>query len=266
LRAVIGIDAAWTDSNPSGVALCVEDPGGWRCAAVAPSYADFVAIGAGTPVNWQQAKIAGAAPTLGPLLAAARAIEPLATLQVIALDIPLSRNAIDGRRKADNDISKSFGAKACSTHSPSAARPGPISTTLRIDLQLAGFPLITSMSTPVPQVPAAIEVYPHVALLTLLHANYRIPYKVSKSGTYWPNVALKARQDRLLAEWRRIVAALAPQLSMALTIPLTFKSAAAMKRYEDAIDALVCAWVGIKYLNGQADAYGDATAAIWVPE
>jgi hypothetical protein len=31
------------------------------------------------------------------------------------------------------------------------------------------------------------------------------------------------------------------------------------------IDALVCAWVGMKYLAGEAVAYGDETAAIWVP-
>ena len=29
-RAVLGIDAAWTVSQPSGVALAVETEGGWR--------------------------------------------------------------------------------------------------------------------------------------------------------------------------------------------------------------------------------------------
>ena len=38
-----------------------------------------------------------------------------------------------------------------------------------------------------------------------------------------------------------------------------------LKRYEDTIDALICAWVGMKYLDGKAHAYGDETAAIWVP-
>jgi predicted RNase H-like nuclease len=42
-------------------------------------------------------------------------------------------------------------------------------------------------------------------------------------------------------------------------------SASGLKRYEDALDALVCAWVGAKYLLGEAVAYGDGTAAIWVP-
>jgi predicted RNase H-like nuclease len=38
-----------------------------------------------------------------------------------------------------------------------------------------------------------------------------------------------------------------------------------LKRYEDSLDALVCAWVGAKYLEGEAVAYGDHTAAIWIP-
>jgi predicted RNase H-like nuclease len=42
-------------------------------------------------------------------------------------------------------------------------------------------------------------------------------------------------------------------------------SLAHLKRYEDALDALVCAWVGVCALNGSARAYGDDAAAIWVP-
>jgi predicted RNase H-like nuclease len=38
------------------------------------------------------------------------------------------------------------------------------------------------------------------------------------------------------------------------------------KTYEDALDALVSAWVGMKYLEGNATPYGDSTAAIWIPE
>jgi len=34
---------------------------------------------------------------------------------------------------------------------------------------------------------------------------------------------------------------------------------------EDAIDALVCAWVGIAYLEDRVVSYGDATAPIWSP-
>jgi predicted RNase H-like nuclease len=38
-----------------------------------------------------------------------------------------------------------------------------------------------------------------------------------------------------------------------------------LKRYEDALDALVCAWVGTEYLAGRTVPLGDDTAAIWCP-
>jgi predicted RNase H-like nuclease len=39
-----------------------------------------------------------------------------------------------------------------------------------------------------------------------------------------------------------------------------------LKRFEDAIDALVCAWVGAQYLKGNALPYGDIAGAIWIPK
>jgi hypothetical protein len=38
-----------------------------------------------------------------------------------------------------------------------------------------------------------------------------------------------------------------------------------LKRYEDSLDALVCAWVGAEHLAGRTVPYGDSTAAIWCP-
>jgi hypothetical protein len=38
MRAVLGIDAAWTITQPSGVALAVERSNGWRMIAAAASY------------------------------------------------------------------------------------------------------------------------------------------------------------------------------------------------------------------------------------
>jgi predicted RNase H-like nuclease len=40
----------------------------------------------------------------------------------------------------------------------------------------------------------------------------------------------------------------------------------ALKAYEDMIDAVVCAWVGVAVLERRATAYGDADSAIWVPD
>jgi len=37
------------------------------------------------------------------------------------------------------------------------------------------------------------------------------------------------------------------------------------KRYEDALDALVCTWVGVEHLEVNTVPLGDETAAIWCP-
>ncbi len=37
------------------------------------------------------------------------------------------------------------------------------------------------------------------------------------------------------------------------------------KGYEDALDALVCAWVALQFFKGTCYAYGDKTSCIWIP-
>ena len=44
VHCVLGIDAAWTAHNPSGVALVQRAAEGWQCLALAPSYDAFLAL------------------------------------------------------------------------------------------------------------------------------------------------------------------------------------------------------------------------------
>jgi predicted RNase H-like nuclease len=109
-----------------------------------------------------------------------------------------------------------------------------------------------------------IEVYPHVSLLALCEAQERLPYKVSKArdGT----VAVRVR--RLLREFERILTALQSRIAginLRLPTPKTGLTLSHLKRFEDALDALVCVWTGIGFLEGRAEAYGDNDAAIWCP-
>ena len=265
MRAVIGIDAAWTRDRPSGVALCVERGGAWDCEAVAPSYADFFALGDRQEISWDHPRADRGSPEPSRILRAAAALAPGARMMAVALDLPLASVPIAGRRKADQDVSREFGGRGCSTHSPTPARPGRISTTVRAGFEAAGFPLAT-VGTP-HSGPAIVEVYPHVALLSLLPDDYRIPYKVSRSGRYWPGVPVDERRQRLLEQWHRILSALAVHMEVRLEVPKSksFASLSAMKPYEDAIDAMVCAWVAIEFLTGNARPLGDDTAAIWIP-
>jgi predicted RNase H-like nuclease len=113
-------------------------------------------------------------------------------------------------------------------------------------------------------------VYPHPALLTLMNADKRVPYKQSKSKTYWDKADKTQRIANLLQEYQQIKAKLHEAMGpFELPLPAPQPSAelklATLKRYEDALDALICCWVGTLYAEGKARPLGDDTAAIWCP-
>jgi predicted RNase H-like nuclease len=182
--------------------------------------------------------------------------------------MPIASVPITGRREAGNAISSEFGGKGCSTHSPSPKRPGILSKCLSRGFEKLGYRLVTKVTGKAAS-GNLIEVYPHPALLKLLGDNYRIPYKVVKSNRYWPTASIAMRKEKLLAQHARILSNLQQEIAcIELELPdlHDVKSLSSLKPYEDALDSLLCAWVGIKYLQGEATPYGDDTAAIWVPK
>lgn len=266
MRAVLGIDAAWTQGEPSGVALIADDGASWRQISVAPSYEAFVNGCSGRDVDWLARPSGGPCDPSG-LLAAAADVLGHASIVVVAVDMPMATAPICGRRVADDETSRAFGRNGCAVHSPSRARPGPVGEALHRGFARHGFSLATRTTT-VATTPALLEVYPHAALLLLLDVDYRIPYKVAKSHRYWPGATAVERQANLLHEFRRIYGALTLEIrALELRLPPSAvgRPFVQLKRYEDALDALVCAWIGSKYLDGGITSYGDDTAAIWVP-
>ena len=266
-ECVLGIDAAWTAHQPSGIALVRRCKTSWSCLAVAPSYDIFLAVAAGQTWDPEQ-KATGSRPDPAALLQASKQLAG-AEVSCVSVDMPLATKPITSRRAADTAISSRFGPRGCAVHSPSAERPGAIADQLRADFAALGYPLHTSGSDQVD--PALIECYPHVALLALLHRNYRVPYKVSRSGQYWkaeqPPIAERIR--RLLAEFTAIHQALSQRISaIPLTLPQPHEvtTLSSLKPVEDMLDALICAWIGIEHLEGRTVGLGDATAAIWVPQ
>lgn len=266
MTVVLGIDAAWTPHEPSGVALVAKRTGRWRLLCVAPSYASFLDHAEGVPVDWTAGRFQGDNPDIGKLLPAAAKIAGK-DVDVVSVDMPVSTVPFSGRRVADNAISRAFGGRGCSAHSPNAERPGRLGHNLMSQLDAAGYPLSTAVDYPGTE-HRTVEVYPHPALLALLGRDYRVPYKVSKSRTYWHSEDLPTRIVHLINVFREIEAALN---SMFGDTGLRIPSSAAvdqlskLKRHEDAIDGLLCAWIATKYIEGAATPYGDNTAAIWVP-
>ena len=142
---------------------------------------------------------------------------------------------ITSRRAADTAVSSRFGPKGCDQ------RP-----------------------------PALIECYPHVALLALLQRNYRVPYKVSRSGQYWKAEKLtrSERIERLLEQFQAIRTGLDAHIRGIpnfIPTPSELTTLASLKPVEDMLDALICAWMGIEHLEGRTVGLGDNSAAIWIP-
>lgn len=264
-RAVLGIDAAWTSGQPSGISLVYETDSGWACAAAAPSYASFTALGVnGTAIDWN-GPLAAASPDPQALKNAAVALLPRRNdfSLTITVDMPVSKKAIVTRREADNAVSRRFGAAGCGTHSPSPERPGRIGAALTKGFGELGHRVAAAGDS---VEGALLEVYPHPALLVLLGRDRRVPYKVSRSRQYWPEASPAERVGLLLREFRQIHAALAARIeNVDVPLPRSAPTLSALKRFEDTLDALISAWVGIECLEGRGDAFGDSTAAIWCP-
>ncbi|PWE53776.1 DUF429 domain-containing protein [Metarhizobium album] len=251
------MDAAWTLTEPSGVALIVERDGQWHLEAVSPSYAHFISDEAG------RHRPRGSAVSANLLLEeAARRIGQ--AIDLVAIDMPLSQRPIISRRLSDNLVSSAYGARHGGTHSPSAVRPGAISDRLRRDLGTLGYPLLTAAIDQ----PGTIEVYPHPALIELLKAEKRLPYKTSKVRNYWRDDPPGIRRERLLGVWNDIVGALDQEVAdthKMLSVPAYNAIGWQMKAFEDMLDAVICAWVGACALDGKATPFGDQESAIWIP-
>jgi predicted RNase H-like nuclease len=192
MQAVLGIDAAWTLTQPSGVALAVERSNGWRMIGAAASYQRFRAMT--DRRQPAEPRPSGSSPDAPALLTSAPILcgRPV---DLVAIDMPLALTPINTRRVADDAVSRTYGGRKCGTHTPSALRPGRISDALRESFERAGYPLGTDRLAR----PGVIEVYPHPALVELLGASKRLPYKASKVGNYWPQASLQERRTLLIS-------------------------------------------------------------------
>lgn len=257
---VLGIDAAWTATQPSGVALVRKRRGRWHCIALAPSYASFLALADGTPVDWR-ARPTAALPPCDALVAATARLAGAAP-DVIAIDMPLATSPIFARRAADNAIASAYATRGLGAHSPSEARPGPIASAMYAGFAALGYTLATAATRPGTR-QVMIEVFPHAAAIALLATDYRVPYKLARASQYWPASTPAQRRRALVVRWHELRCALAAHVDgVVLRIP-TAGPLAALKRYEDALDAALCAWIGVEYLAKHLRAHGDATAAVW---
>jgi predicted RNase H-like nuclease len=240
--------------------VAVETASGWRLAAVEASYDQLIERANGVQPSAERPS--GSKPTAASLLDAARKICGR-QVDLVAVDMPMARGGIKGRRKRDECVSRKYGARSAATHSPSIERPGKISDPLRAGFEAQGYRLCTSLPAR-----GLIEVYPHPALIEFLNAPRRLGYKAAKAGKYWPDASVETRHQKLRDVWFQIVQALEQRIKgvkAALPPPGADHRGWRLKAYEDKLDAVVCAVVAIACLSRGANAFGDDDAAIWVP-
>ena len=170
MTVILAIDAAWTDTEPSGVALISANGSRWNCLCVAPSYDTFINYARSTGIDWGYGcYFRGSRPDVLELLRAARTIAGT-EVDLVAVDMPIATIPFSARRAADNAISVAFGGRGCSAHSPSALRPGALGAELTDQFRRAGYELVINTDS-ASVARKLIEVYPHPALLALLGAS-----------------------------------------------------------------------------------------------
>ncbi len=165
-----------------------------------------------------------------------------ARVDLVAIDMPLARTPIVARRASDNAITRAFGGRYCGTHSPSAARPGPLS-----DVCVPGSRMRAIRCAPPRRrrwadrglsAPGAGRARAGAAAAAVQGVEDRTIGRTNR----WPRGACCWRRNGRGSwvcwrpgsmAWRRRCPSLPDDAS-----------GVARKAHEDMIDAIVCAWVG----------------------
>jgi predicted RNase H-like nuclease len=189
---------------------------------------------------------------------------------VVGFDAPLLVVNPTGRRRSEADLSRAFAAQHAGVYPTNTAMPhfaeGGRAARLarRYDLAIdATVPWAAGQRR-------ALEVYPHSASVALFDLDFILKYKGQRGRTL---ESRRAALDRLV----HLLSGLHSQDGLPpLTAPDGFASlrneiaraptGAALRRLEDPIDAIVCAYVAMLFVAGRTRVIGDAaTGAIVTP-
>jgi len=231
--AFIGIDLAWRGEKPSGGAVLKGDRRCARLIEVVP-LVSFAAVLAFVETH---------------------AKDPA----VVAIDAPLIIRNHTGQRRCETAVSKYYGARHASCHTSNLSLyPDPVSVRLASELISRGFRHAPDVTHPENGL-VMLEVYPHAALIELFRLPRILRYKKG-------NIATKRSGQRDLQQRLRGLSLLAPpleptaRLSEYLGADVNSVRGAALKAYEDGLDAILCAYIAYYYWfwgSGGTRLFGD---------
>lgn len=218
----IGIDLAWRgDKNPSGGAVLSGDR--------------------------QRAQLVDVNSSIASCSAVLDYISHHATARTfVAIDAPLIINNQTGQRCCETLIGERYGSRHASCHTSNLTLyPRPASVDLAKELTLRGFKHASDPADTRKQ-RVMLEVYPHAALLELFELSRILKYKKG-------SVETRRSGQRELQRRLSDMAGLDPplecttKLSEFLAIDTNSLRGAALKANEDALDAIVCAYIAYHY-------------------
>jgi predicted RNase H-like nuclease len=223
----VGIDLAWSARNPSGVAALRLAPDGGRAALIEPLPA--------VPLYSDDEIITY--------------LEPFITdgAVLIGIDAPLTVPNRSGRRLGDAALTRAFTRFHAGAHPANRARlEGFNGGVVRGEALVARLTALGIAHDPVlkPRQPArqVFEVYPHPAMIVLFGLDHILKYKARKGVSPADRRAAFRTYQGHLRDLGHAEPAL--DLPQALLDPAHLKRrGGALKRYEDQLDAILCAYV-----------------------
>ncbi len=234
----IGVDLAWSPRNNSAAVTLEAEAQPARWIAHSDHLGDNAAVLA--------------------FLQDAAAVSPA----LVAIDAPLIVPNEEGSRPVDRQITQTFGRYGAGCYPAYRNRPGSCTRgeQLVAELARAGFVQDPYLRTQVP-VRSVFEVYPHPATIALFQLKHTIKYKMR------PDRTLDFRRSEL-ERLRGYLASLnghEPAVSIPAAVAdldISQLRGSAFKRYEDLLDAVLCAYVAYyAWYWGPAgyQVYGDLT-------
>ena len=219
---IIGIDLAWkSERNTTALAVGELRDG---CLLITEIHDSLASLNDVTEVIENQSDVSG-----------------------VAIDAPLIIEKDSGQRACERALSKEYGSRKSSCHaSNKALYPNAPSTVLAKYLSKRGF---THIGHPTEE-RWQIECYPHPAIIELFGLPERLAYKKGKVGDK------KKGQVQLSNYIRALKASEVLELTTSAEVEeylveesILSKSGKAMKKNEDALDSIICAYIGALYAS-----------------
>ena len=238
----IGLDLAWGRKNTTG-AVCIElTPGSdkpqlWRVCAQSDNLGDDEDVLAFVREHQQSVGEKESHQGNG---------------CVVAIDAPTLVPNETGRRPAEAECQLLFGRYQAGSHPANRSRyKGDIRGEIIADELVAKDGYAHDPAPPSTNERRVMEVFPHPAHVALFGLSRTLKYKAKPGRTLTSRLAEFDRYEAYLRALEHADPALLPDDSV-LTRP-TNLTLAALKRYEDKLDALTCAYIAAYYIRWGAE-------------